>query len=96
MAFKQGNQLGKKSSRKGIPNRATVLPKKLTEEAIEQLSKSVQSGELKAILWVLERSYPSLKAITVPNSLDGEMLEGRINELTELAQKVEELEALLK
>jgi hypothetical protein len=94
MGFEKGNQYGKKSSRAGVPNREKKLPKDLTDSALEQLKIAVDSGEIKSILWTLERTFPALKGITDPNSLNGRLLQLQIDEISSFEERLSALEAL--
>lgn len=93
--FTTDNQPKAKRGRpKGSKNAKTLLPKKVFDMAVDQLEAKVLGGDLQAILWILNRKYPALKPITSTDSLDGEMLQARIFEVTELEERLLELERL--
>lgn len=71
---------------RGSKNAKTLLPKKLTDEALKQLESKVKDGDLTAITFTLNRIYPSLKATATGAEL------GLVEAQTELAHfKVKEL-----
>ena len=90
--FSKDNQPVNRGRKRGSKNKSLLLPAKITEEAISQLQEAVKAGDLKAILWTLDRTHPSIKPVTDRSSLDGEMLQLKIKEITELEQRIAELE----
>jgi hypothetical protein len=93
LGFEQGNKQGR-GRPKGSKNAKLILPKQLTDKAIEQLENKVKDGDTQAILFVLNRVYPTLKAITPEGSLDAQLLEIKIKEAEEFEKRLEALEAL--
>lgn len=91
--FEQGNKQGR-GRPKGSKNAKQILPKQLTDEAIQQLENKIKEGDTQAILFVLNRVYPSLKAITPEGSLDAQLLEIKIKEADEFEKRLEALEVL--
>ena len=92
--FTQDNQPVKRGRPKGSKNKRGQFSEKLSNEAISKLEAAVAEGEQWAIVEVLKRVAPPLKPITDANSLDGRMLEAKIFEITELEERLAELERL--
>ena len=93
--FTSNNQPKARRGRpKGSKNAKTLLPKKVFDMAVDQLEEKVRDGDIQAVMWVLNRKYPALKPITSNGSLDGEMLRAKIFEVTELEDRLLELERL--
>ena len=92
MAFTSENQPQNRKPRgKG---KKGVIADMTTEAALAKLAEAVEAGEPWAITLVIDRSVPKLKAITPPESLDGELLQAKITELTELEQRIAALEGI--
>lgn len=92
--FSKDNQPVKRGRPKGSKNKRGQFSEKLSNEAISKLEAAVAQGEQWAIVEVLKRVAPPLKPITDANSLDGRMLEAKIFEITELEERLAELERL--
>ncbi len=90
--FSQTNQPAKNGRKVGSKNKKSQFSDILTTSALEQLTAAVNNGESWAIQTVIARTHPQLKAITPEASLDGELIQAKITELTVLKQKVEALE----
>lgn len=92
--FSKDNQPVKRGRPLGSKNKRGQFSEKLSNEAISKLEAAVAQGEQWAIVEVLKRVAPPLKPITDANSLDGRMLEAKIFEITELEERLAELERL--
>ncbi|WP_112478753.1 DUF5681 domain-containing protein [Vibrio variabilis] len=87
-----GNPAGRKP---GSRNKKSLIDEGTKEEAKRQLQNAVESGEQWAIQAVIDRIEPKLKAVTPEGSLDGEVLELKIQEVTDLADRITKLEEAL-
>ena len=76
----------------GSKSKRLKLSDALTGEALKQLEAAVFNGESWAIESVLKRVSPTLKPITLDNSLDGEYLKLKMKEISEFDQRITELE----
>jgi D-serine dehydratase len=92
--FSKDNQPANRGRPKGAKNKRGQFSEKLSNEAIQKLEQAVAQGEQWAIIEVLKRVAPPLKAVTPDDSLDGRMLEAKIFEITELEERLAELERL--
>lgn len=77
---------------KGALGKRSILPKSLTADALVHLTRMVSDGDQKAVLFVMEREYPALKAITPADSIDADYIRAKIFELTELEKRIAALE----
>lgn len=84
---------GHGGARPNTGRRKTKLPVELTNTALEKLTELVERGDKDAVKMVLDRSIPVLKAVS--NGIDAKLVEAKIHEITVLARRVEQLEALL-
>ncbi|MEZ9538945.1 hypothetical protein AB4160_12200 [Shewanella sp. 10N.286.51.B8] len=93
--FQKGNTVGK-GRPQGSRNFKNVLPQELTDIALKQLQIKVEGGDSQAIMFVLNRVYPALKAITPQESLEGELLSYKLNELDRIDEYISDFDALFK
>ena len=77
---------------KGAVGKRTIMPKSLTAEALVHLTRMVGEGDQKAVLFVMEREFPALKAVTPTDSIDADYIRAKIFELTELEKRITALE----
>jgi len=87
-----GNPAGRKP---GSKNKRGFIDASTQEAAKQHLQDAVKAGEQWAIIEVLKRMEPPLKAITPDDSLDGKVLELKIQEATDLADRITKLEEAL-
>jgi hypothetical protein len=73
-----------------------LISEEASAAAIKALELAAMQGEQWAILAIADRVSPKLKAITPPDSLDGELLRAKIKEMAELAAEVAELRKLVE
>ena len=92
--FSKDNQPPKRGRPKGSKNKRGKFSEELTAKAIKNLTELVEAGDFAASIEVLKRTHPPLKPVTDANSLDGRMLEAKIFEITELEERLAELERL--
>lgn len=89
--FEKGNTASKGRPR-GAKGKNKLLSDDLTAEALKQLSAAVFSGEQWGVIEVLKRVSAPLKPVTDPLSLDGLMLQAKIDEFTLLEERIAALE----
>jgi hypothetical protein len=96
----QFNEQNQPTSNKGRPRGSKNVRGKLstsvTAEAMRQLESAVFVGEQWALIEVLKRLSPTLKAVTPPDSLDGDYLSLKMKSLSEFEARIAELEAKTK
>jgi len=95
-AFKKGTSGNPKGRPKGAKNKSSFIDSATQDLAKTKLHEAVVKGEAWAISAVVDRVMPKLKPSTSEDSLDGEMLMVKIHESTELIERLEALEDLLK
>jgi len=98
--FKAGNKKGAGRPR-GSRNAKTLLPKKLTDEALRQLEEKVKAGDLTAITFTLNRIYPALKPTATGAEKEQtiaqtELIKLRSLELSEFEERLNALEEAQK
>jgi hypothetical protein len=93
--FEKGQSGNLNGRPKGSRNKRSLIDEDTKKEAKKQLQDAVKNGEQWAIQSVLDRMEPKLKAITPEGSLDAEVLELKIQEVTELADRISKLEEVL-
>lgn len=87
-----GTSGNKRGRPKGSTNKRMQIPAELTAEALTQLAKLVADCDPVAIKMVLDRAIPALRSVTLPGSLDGELLTLKIAELTTFEERLAALE----
>lgn len=92
--FSSTNQPANRGRPKGTKNKRSVINESLQTAALQELEKAVLSGESWAVQTVMDRIAPKLKAVTPENSLDAQMLQAKIREITELEERIAKLEGL--
>ena len=85
----------KKEASKEALTKALNNPE-LKELTVKMVWQAVERGEPYAIKLVFDRIIPPLKAVTDPESLEGQFLQASIKEKQELEPKIKELEKLLE
>lgn len=90
--FAPGTSGNRRGRPKGSTNKRMQIPAELTAEALAQLATLVAEGDPVAIKLVLDRAIPVLRAVTVANSLDGELLALRVKELSDFEARLTQLE----
>jgi hypothetical protein len=92
----QFNEQNQPTSNKGRPRGSKNIRGKLstsvTAEAMRQLESAVFVGEQWALIEVLKRLSPTLKAVTPPDSLDGEYLRLKSLEISAFEERIKLLE----
>lgn len=78
----------------GSRNKRGQFSNELSTDAILKLTDAVAANEQWAIIEVLKRISPSLKPITPTDSLDADYLRAKIFELSEMEQRLKNLEEL--
>ena len=91
--FSPGKSANPTGRPRGAKGKRLQLPPDLTTEAIAALAEAVAAGDVQAIRLVLDRTIPALKAVTVADSLDGQLLALKIKELGEFEQRLSAIEA---
>jgi len=94
--FSKGTSGNPSGRPKGSKNKSSFIDSVTRELAKAKLHDAVTSGESWAISAVLDRVSPKLKPSTAEDSLDGEVLMIKIKEATELLERLEVLEGLMK
>jgi len=94
--FTSENQPQNRGRKVGSKNKRSVVTDELHNNALKKLEQAVELGEPWAIEAVLKRCMPTLKPITPVGSLDGEMLEFKIKELSDFEERLEQLEEKAK
>ena len=94
--FSSQHQPANKGRPKGSVNLRGKLSNAVTVEAMAQLEKAVFSGEQWALIEVLKRLSPTLKAVTPSDSLDGELMKFKILELSTFNERLKLLEEQVK
>jgi len=92
--FSKTNQPANRGRKKGSKNKRSIISEEMCKAAFEALELALSEREQWAVVEVLKRIAPPLKAITPNESLDGQMLALKIKELHEFEQRLEQLEAL--
>ena len=92
MAYQKGQSGNPAGRPRGAKGKRLQLPADLTSDAITALAEAVAGGDVQAIRLVLDRTVPSLKAVTVADSLDGQLLALKIKELAEFEQRLAAIE----
>ena len=69
------------------------LPAEVTNMALDKLQELVAKGDKDAVKMVLDRTIPQLKAVST--GIDAKLVEAKIQEITVLAERITQLEALL-
>ncbi|MEZ9130387.1 DUF5681 domain-containing protein [Vibrio breoganii] len=95
MGFEKGKSGNAAGRPKGTKNKASYIDESTKADAKSQLAEAVKSGEEWAIKVVIERCAPKLKPVTPEDSLDGQMLKLKILEITEIAERLAELEKIV-
>lgn len=93
--FTSDNQPANRGRKRGSKNIKQAITPEMEGKAKDVLLQALEAGEQWACEAVLKRTAAPLKAVTPIGSLDAELLEARIHEMTELAKKVEELEEMI-
>ena len=94
--FTSDNQPANRGRKRGSKNIKQAITPEMESKAQAVLLQALDDGEQWACEAVLKRTAAPLKAITAPNSLDGQHLELKIKEITELEQRIAELEAVAR
>lgn len=84
-----GNPAGRPKGAKGKRNQ---IPEELTADALAKLAALVAEGDTQAVRMVLDRVIPTLRAVTAAGSLDAQLLQLKIRELSEFEQRLQALE----
>ncbi len=92
MQFSKDHQPTKNGRPKGSRNKRSQFGDAMTATALKQLQAAVDDGESWAVQLVLNKTHPSLKPVTPVNSLDGELLQAKIKELSEFEERLAALE----
>ena len=90
--FSATNQPKVKGRPAGSKNKRSQFTDTLNKSALEQLTAAVTQGESWAVQLVIARSFPQLKAITPVDSLDGQLLQAKIKEVSEFEERLTLLE----
>lgn len=85
---------GHGGARPGAGRKRSPLPKKLTDSALVQLAALVDSGDVAAVRMVIDRSFPALKSVTPVGTLDAQLLQLKIKELSEFEERLAALESM--
>lgn len=83
---------GHGGARPGAGRKRSPLPKKLTDAALVRLGELVDAGDVGAVKMVIDRSFPALKSVTPTGTLDAQLLQLKIKELSEFEQRLQALE----
>jgi hypothetical protein len=92
--FTADNQPEGRGRKQGSKNKKSLIDELTQQAAKDKLSEAVQNGEPWAIQAVLDRVQPKLKPCTPLGTLDAELLEAKIFEISELEQRLAELEKI--
>lgn len=92
--FTKNNQPDGRGRKVGSKNKRALLGDELVGDALDQVRVAVTNGEQWAVQLIMKMSYPQLKPITHDDSLDGELIEAKIEELSNMKEFKELLELL--
>ena len=84
---------GHGGARPNTGRKRKTLPAEMIENALEQLAEMVKAGDMQAVRLVIERHIPVLKAVST--GVDAELVKAKIQEITIMAQRLDELERQL-
>lgn len=92
--FEKGHSGNPSGRPKGSKNKRSLIDEDTKKEAKQQLQDALKAGEQWAVMAVIDRIEPKLKAITPEGSIDAQLLELKIQEVTDLADRITKLEEL--
>lgn len=99
--FSKEQQPKKRGRPAGSKNKRAIISSELHESALTQITAAVKEGEQWAIIEVLKRTMPPLKAVTPEMSLDAEALRTnidlnnfKIKEMSDFEDRLQELEQI--
>ena len=84
---------GHGGARPNTGRKRKTLPAEMIETALDRLGDMVEAGDMRAINLVIERHIPVLKAVST--GIDAELVKAKIQEITIMAQRLDELERQL-
>lgn len=84
---------GHGGARPNTGRRREKLPAELTEAALKRLAELMEEGDKDAMKMILDRSIPALRAVST--GVDAELVRAKIQEITIMAQRLDELERQL-
>ena len=90
--FTSTNQPQNRGRPVGSKAKKVRIPDELTSIAIDKLEEACISGEQWAVVEILKRVAPTLKAITQEGSLDAKLIDIKIKEATDWLARLEALE----
>ena len=93
--FTKDNQPKNRGRKRGSKNIKQAISSEMEIKAQAVLLQALENNEQWACEAVLKRTAAPLKAVTPLGTLDADLLEARIHEMTEIREKLEQLEALV-
>lgn len=84
---------GHGGARPNTGRKRKTLPAEMVNTALDKLGDMVEAGDMRAINLVIERHIPALKAVST--GIDAKLVEAKIQEITVLAKRLDELEKQL-
>ena len=81
---------------KGSKNKRQELKQPLINKALEHFAVAVEKGEQWAVMAVIERQFPKLKAVVPNNSAEHKLIEARVFETYEFKKLLDDLEQRVK